>query len=258
MISVVIRAKNQAPALEFLLKNLKARYSEDIDEIIVIDNLSNDNSENIVAEHHASFVTIRDFSYGGSANLAAQSAKNPIVVLFSAHSYPVSHDFFKVIKKQFEGREDLAGVRCLHQPNDYRNYIQNISAEIDPNKSGLIFSGSAFYRPIWKKIPFDDSVATFEDKDWTVRVLKAGYKIEFAPAIFSYEIKRTRKQIFQRYKNDIIGNFQLWGQKVTFKNAIHQFLGSSFNLVKSFFIDFYYIVLRFVFLVKFVFQKKNN
>lgn len=256
MISVVIRAKNQAATLEFLLKNLDARYSEDIDEIIVIDNLSTDNSEQIATENNASFVTIQDFSYGGSANLAAQSAKNPIVVLFSAHSYPVSHDFFKVIRKKFEGREDLAGVRCLHSPNDYRNYILNISSDKDPNKSGLIFSGSAFYRPIWEKIPFDENVATFEDKDWTVRVLKAGYKVEFAPAIFSYEIKRTRQQIFQRYKNDIAGNYQLWGQKITFKNAIYQFLGSSINLIKSFFIDFYYIVLRFVFLVKFVLKKK--
>lgn len=257
MISVVIRTKNQAPALSFLLQNLRSRYTDDIDEIIVIDNLSTDNSKEVASSYSAKFVTIRDFSYGGSANLAAESAKNSIVVLFSAHSYPVSHDFFKLIQEKFNGREDLAGVRCLHAPNDYRNYILNISSQEDPNKSGLIFSGSAFYKPIWEKIPFDENVATFEDKDWTVRVLKAGYKIEFAPAIFSYEIKRTRKQIFQRYKNDIIGNFQLWGQKVTFKNAIHQFLGSSFNLVKSFFIDFYYIVLRFVFLVKFVFQKKK-
>ncbi len=47
MISVVIRNKNQSKALAFLLKNLTERYIDDIDEIIVIDNLSTDNSKEI-------------------------------------------------------------------------------------------------------------------------------------------------------------------------------------------------------------------
>lgn len=103
MISVVIRNKNQEKALEFLLKNLVERYAEDIDEIIVLDNLSNDNSKNISENCNAKFITIKDFSYGGSANLAAQFAKNDIVVIFSAHAYPVSHDFFKLIEKSLRG-----------------------------------------------------------------------------------------------------------------------------------------------------------
>ena len=37
MISVVIRTKNQAVALEFLLRNLKERYANDIAEVVVID-----------------------------------------------------------------------------------------------------------------------------------------------------------------------------------------------------------------------------
>lgn len=256
MISVVIRTKNQARALAFLLKNLRERYAHDIDEIIVIDNLSTDNSKEIIELYNAKLVTIREFSYGGSANLAAESAKNPIVVLFSAHSYPVSHDFFKVIIEKFAGRDDLAGVRCLHSPNDYRNYVSGISSEEDPNKSGLIFSGSAFYKPIWEKIPFDHTVTTFEDKDWTVKVLKVGYKIEFAPAIFSYEIKRSRKQLFQRYKNDVIGNYELWGQKVTLINVLKTTFMSVMSLVKNFFVDLYYVILRFCFLLKFITIKK--
>ena len=66
-ISVVIRTKNQERELEFLLKNLKTRYDDDVDEIIVIDNLSSDNSENISSQYDAKFITIKNFSYGGSA-----------------------------------------------------------------------------------------------------------------------------------------------------------------------------------------------
>ena len=72
MISVVIRNKNQGKALEFLLRNLTERYLSDIKEIIVIDNLSTDNSEKISIKYGARFEAIEQFSYGGSANFAAQ------------------------------------------------------------------------------------------------------------------------------------------------------------------------------------------
>ena len=169
MISVVIRNKNESEALAFLLKNLTERYSDDIHEILVIDNLSTDNSKEITKKYGGRFVTITNFSFGGSANLCASEAKGPIVVIFSAHSYPVSHDFFKLIQKKFDDNANLAGLRCLHSPNDYKNFINKIPATIDPNKSGLIFSGSAFNKKVWEKYAFREEVATFEDKEWTTR-----------------------------------------------------------------------------------------
>ena len=177
-ISVVIRNKNQETALTFLLKNLVARYAEDVDEIVVIDNLSTDNSKQVAENYGCRFESIEHFSYGGSANFAASKASHPIVVIFSAHSYPVSHDFFKLIKERFKNNDKLAGLRCLHSSSDYRSYINEVSANEDPNKAGLIFSGSAFKKSVWEIIPFNENVATFEDKEWSTRVLKAGYEID--------------------------------------------------------------------------------
>lgn len=258
MISVIIRNKNQDKALGFLLKNLKERYAEDIDEIIVVDNLSTDNSRAVSQQFGAKFTTINEFSYGGSANFAAEQASFPIVVMFSAHSYPVSHDFFKLIKAKFDENPNLAGVRCLHNPNDYRNYINNISAKEDPNKSGLIFSGSAFRKSLWKEYPFREDVATFEDKEWTVRVLKAGFDIDFVPSIFCYQIKRTKKQLFFRFKNDVVGNYQLWHEDINFFGASKGFIGSILKLVVNFFADFWFIILRYLYSLKFLFNKPNK
>lgn len=258
MISVVIRNKNQENALEFLLRNLTERYLDDIAEIIVIDNRSTDNSEAVSKKYNGRFETIEKFSYGGSANFAAQKAKFPIVVIFSAHSYPISHDFFKLIIKKFKENTNLAGLRCLHNSNDYKNFINKIPAKIDPNKSGLIFSGSAFSKKVWGKHPFREDVATFEDKEWTKRVLKEGYEIDFVESIFCYDVKRTRKQLFFRFKNDMIGNYQLWHQDISLFSASKGLLMSVFNLFKSFLIDLWYIVLRFFYLIKFVLNKPNQ
>lgn len=258
MISVVIRNKNQATALSFLLKNLTERYAADIAEIIVIDNLSTDSSKEVAEDFGVRFVTIENFSFGGSANVCAREAQHSIVVIFSAHSYPVSHDFFKLIQAKFENNPYLAGLRCLHSTNDYKNFINKIPAAVDPNKSGLIFSGSAFSRAIWEKHPFREDVATFEDKEWTVRVLKEGYAVDFVPAIFSYEIKRTPHQLFFRFKNDVVGNYQLWHQDISFVNAIKGLLGSTISICKKALIELYYNLKRFLFLLQFITNKPKK
>lgn len=258
MISVVIRNKNQSVALSFMLKNLTERYRSNINEIIVIDNLSTDSSKEIAEQFGARFVTVEKFSFGGSANVCAREARFPVVVIFSAHSYPISHDFFKLIQMKFDRNPNLAGLRCLHSTNDYRNFINKIPATIDPNKSGLIFSGSAFSREVWKKHPFREDVATFEDKEWTVRVLKEGYEIDFVESIFSYEIKRSHKQLFFRFKNDVVGNYQLWHQDIKLRNAIKGLLVSVFNLMKTFVVELWYIFLRFLYLIKFMLKKPGK
>lgn len=257
-ISVVIRNKNQAKALSFLLQNLTERYAADIAEIIVVDHLSTDESHAVAKQFGVRLVLISNFSFGGSANLCANEARYPIVVIFSAHSYPVSPDFFKVIREKFENNPKLAGLRCLHNANDYRNYINKISATVDPNKSGLIFSGSAFSKAVWQQHPFREDVATFEDKEWTVRVLKEGYVIEFAPVVFSYEIKRTPKQLFFRFKNDVVGNYQLWHQDVSLAKACKGFIGGIWYSIKQLLIDFYYHSKRFLFLLYFIANKPKK
>ena len=254
-LSVVIRNKNQVKSLAFLLKNLSERYIDDIDEIIVIDNNSVDNSINVINKYYAKLVTIESFSYGGSANLAAESSSNNIIVMFSAHAYPVSHDFFKQIKIKFNENPNLAGTRCLHNPNDYKNYINNISSKLDPNKSGLIFCGSAFNKKVWEKHKFKNDIQTFEDKEWSKRVLSFGYDIEFSPSIFAYEINRNSKQNFFRYKNEIIGGFQLWHTNYDLKTVCKSFIGSIISIFKNTFINLFYTFKKLFFMLKFISNK---
>jgi glycosyltransferase involved in cell wall biosynthesis len=257
-ISVVIRNKNQAKALDFLLNNLKNRYEDDIDEVIVLDNLSTDLSGSIIEKHGVKKVTIEKFSYGGSANLAAESAKNDIVVIFSAHAFPVSHDFFKQIKLSFVKYNNLAGLRCLHNSNDYIHYINGVTALENPNGAGVIFCGSAFNKKVWKELRFKSDIQTMEDKEWTKRAINNGYDIEFVPSIFCYHIKRNEKQLFFRYKNEVIVSYQLWHNNYTLSTAFKMVVGSIVNACRVFTSSFYYAFKRFVFLLKFISNKPER
>lgn len=257
-ISVVIRNKDQAESLDFLINNLKRRYLEDIDEIIVIDNLSTDNSSLIIEKHDVKKVTIDKFSYGGSANLAAEIAVNDIVVIFSAHAFPVSHDFFKLIKLSFKKNSNLAGLRCLHNSNDYVLYINGVTANENPNGAGVIFCGSAFNKKVWRELKFKEDIQTMEDKEWTKRVLDKGYDIEFTPSIFCYSIKRSNKQLFFRYKNEVIGSHQLWHKEYTFVTTLKMLAGSKISTFQVFLSSFYYNFRRFFFLLKFICNKPEK
>nr|WP_199000991.1 glycosyltransferase [Flavobacterium sp. ASV13] len=257
-VSVVIRNKNQSEALDFLLKNLRERYQEDIHEIIVIDNMSDDDSEKIISKYNARLVQIKNFTYGSSANLAAKTALSNIVVIFSAHAYPVSHDFFKLIIKKFNEKENLAGLRCLHNKNDFKNYINSVSSQTDPNKSGLIFCGSAFNKKVWELHKFKDDIITMEDKEWSLRVLKNGFDIEFSPSIFCYDISRSYEQIFFRFKNETIGGYQLWNIEYSYKSVMKGLLGSILKAIKVFLLELFYAFKRFFFLLKFLSNKPEK
>lgn len=254
-VSVVIRNKNQEKALKFLLFNLKNRYSEDIEEVIVLDNLSTDQSIPIAREFGAKVVNVKNFTYGGSANLAASVAQNKIVVIFSAHAYPVSHDFFAQIISRFNKNKNLAGLRCLHNSSDFTKFISGIKVEEDPNGAGLIFCGSAFNRDVWRENPFRDDISTFEDKEWTARVLKKGFQIEFSPSIFCYDIKRTKSERFFRFRNDIKGSYQLWNIKPSIGSAFKGFFVSFFKASKNYFMDVFFIIQRFFFTLRFLTYK---
>lgn len=257
-VSVVIRNKNQAEALAFLFKNLNERYSDAISEIIVLDNLSTDTSLEVSKQYSAKVVSIQNFGYGSSANLAAESASNEIVVIFSAHAYPVSHDFFKLITKAFKDNKNLAGVRCLHNKNDYKTYINRVSAKENPQASGVIFCGSAFNKNVWLKHKFKADIKTMEDKEWSLRVLEAGFDIEFVPAIFCYDIHRNRKQLFFRFKNEVVGGYQLWHTPYSFAFALKAFIGSIYKIVGDFIADIFYAFKRFIYMIRFLFNKPEK
>jgi hypothetical protein len=53
-----------------------------------------------------------------------------------------------------------------------------------------------------------EDVATFEDKEWTVRVLKEGYAIDFVESILVMKSQEVHATF--RFKNDVVGNYQLW------------------------------------------------
>jgi len=78
------------------------------------------------------------------------------------------------------------------------------------------------------------------------------------PSIFNYDIKRNKKQLFFRFKNDLVGNYQLWHEEVYFKSAFNGLIMSFYRSFKSLIIDLYYALKRFFYVLSFVSNKPKK
>ncbi|GEC73667.1 Glycosyltransferase, GT2 family [Flavobacterium flevense] len=209
MISVVIRNKNEVQSLESILNILHKVYAHDIDEIIVVDNNSTDHSIKVASRFNCKIINIDSFTYGKATNLGISKAKNNLVLLLSAHAVPIGNSFFKNSIQTFESNPSLAGIRYI---NSYANYLRAIENDFqvkDGLSFGLMTACAMVNKKVWNKFKFDENLVFSEDKEWSDRVLKAGYGILDFNETFFYHVQRNKEGILNRYKNETIAHYQL-------------------------------------------------
>jgi glycosyltransferase involved in cell wall biosynthesis len=237
MISIVIRNKNEADALNTILAILTDRYSGDYNEIIIVDNASTDNSKMIAAKYGCKVVNIDDFSYGRATNLGIEKASSDFVLLLSAHAIPIGKSFFNRAVALFNNNKNLAGVRFINSIENYKRAIENDFKVLEPLKYGLMTACSIVNKKVWLIHKFDVELPFSEDKEWSDRVCKNGFEIEDLDETFFYFIKRDFKSNVLRYKNETLSGCRLHNQtfpslfriilsffkKIFFTNSINYF-----------------------------------
>ena len=101
--SIVIRAYNEAQHLDRLFQGIKSQTIKDV-EVILVDSGSTDSTVSIAQSHEARIVRIApaDFTFGRSLNLGIQAAACELVVIASAHVYPVYPDWLESLLAPFQ------------------------------------------------------------------------------------------------------------------------------------------------------------
>lgn len=209
MISIIIRNKNEAIALESILNILQKIYKDEIDEIIVVDNHSTDHSTAVAEKFKCTIITIANFTYGKAINLGIQNAKNDFILLLSSHAVPVGNSFFKNSLKAFISNPKLAGIRYINSYSNYLRAIENDFIVTDGLKLGLMAGCAMVNKRVWNQFKFDEKLVFSEDKEWSDRVMSAGYEILDFNETFFYHIKRDEKSSLNRWRNETIAHYQL-------------------------------------------------
>ncbi|MEI7507992.1 MAG: glycosyltransferase family 2 protein [Flavobacterium sp.] len=220
MISVVIRNKNEAKALEKTLFILKKVYFDDVHEIIVVDNNSKDNSIEIAKKFNCVIVTIDNFTYGKATNLGIMHAKSKYVLLLSSHAVPIGNSFFKNSFQAINNSNSIAGIRYINSIENYNRALENDFIVKQPLHFGLMTGCALVNKEVWEKHKFDQKLVFSEDKEWSERVVNEGYTILDFNETFFYFIERNRKSMVNRFKNETISEYQLHGKKFPSKIKI--------------------------------------
>lgn len=255
-ISVLIRNKNEARALDRVLNILIRVYKDEIDEIIVVDNESVDDSEIIAQKYNCKIIKLANFTYGKALNLGIENSRNKYILLLSAHAAPVGANFIKNSLKILNSDHQIAGLRYINSIENYDRFLNNDKIIKDPIKYGIVAACCMVNKDSWERVKFNEELVGGEDKEWSKRVIDHNFKILDVNETYFYFIKRTKQQLFNRYKVELIINDKLNSIEYTLINAFNGLIRSLYIIFKSFLIDLYYSFKRFIFLINYINKRK--
>lgn len=212
-VSIIIRNKNEASALEYILSIITKVYFDDYNEIIVVDNYSTDNSVAIATKYKCKVVYIENFSYGRATNLGIEMAVSRYVLLLSSHAIPIGKSFFKNTLDALNSFENVAGIRYVNSIENYTRAIKNNFVVVEPLKYGLMTGCALVNKIVWEQFKFDERLPFSEDKEWSERVVNNGFQILDLNETFFYFMKRDLKSSISRYKNETISEYLLHNKR---------------------------------------------
>lgn len=226
--SVVVRCLNEEAHLPRLLKAL-ARQSVRADELIVVDSGSTDRSVEIAQRAGARVVRIaqQEFSFGRSLNLGVAAAGGEVVVIASAHVYPIEPTWLAALLAPFaepeialvygQQRGDARTKFSEHQI--LRQWFPEESCA-DQRHPFCNNGNAAIRRSCWLQQRYNEELSGLEDIDWARRALERGWRLAYrhdAAVIHVHE--ETYAKIYQRYRREAIALQRVAPQQMRRRDA---------------------------------------
>jgi rhamnosyltransferase len=185
--SVIVRARDEAKTIERTLRSLHAQSVRP--EIIVVDSGSRDGTLDLARRWSDRLIEIDpgEFSYGRALNIGARAAQAPIHFALSAHCWPERDDWIARSLAHYE-RPEVAGTNGIETFADGRPVTAPFSQDAEHAHSdpfwGFSNHASSWRGEVWERFPFDEEIDYAEDREWSWRVLEAGWVLVFDPALW--------------------------------------------------------------------------
>lgn len=210
-VTAVIRAYNEGAHLGRLLHGL-GQQTVKPDEYILVDSGSSDNTVQIAESYGCRVVPIakEEFSFGRSLNYGCDAAKGDLLLIVSAHVYPVYDNYVEHLLRPFD--EPTTALAYGRQVGDHRTKFSEsrVMAKWFPDQSihnqSHPFSNNAnaiIRRDIWSRFRYNEHLTGLEDLDMAKRALEEGLRIDYvaeAPVVHVHEESWTT--IRNRYRRE--------------------------------------------------------
>lgn len=211
--SVLIRCFNEEKFIGKLLTGIMKQTIKDV-EIIIVDSGSTDATLSVASQFPVKTLSIQseDFSFGRALNIGCRAASNEVIVLASAHVYPIYNDWLELMINPFQ-KNEVGLVYGKQRGNNLTKYSElQVFKKWFPNSNqsseNNLFcnnANAAIRKSIWDKVNYDEELTGLEDLDWAKKISKKGYKIIYAKdAGIIHVHEETYSQIRNRYKREAI------------------------------------------------------
>lgn len=209
--SIVIRAYNEEKHIERLLEGIRQQTIKDV-EIILVDSGSTDRTISVAESFGARVIRIprTEFTFGRSLNLGIQAAKQELIVIASAHVYPVYPDWLESLLRPFEdqrtalsyGKQRGPGTAKFSEKQIYHQWYPEVSK---PRQATAFCNNAnaAIRRSLWNKNHYDETLTGLEDLAWGKWAKDQGYGIAYvAEAEIIHIHNETPQAVFNRYRRE--------------------------------------------------------
>ncbi|CAH2029941.1 glycosyltransferase family 2 protein [Trichlorobacter ammonificans] len=252
--SIIIRCCNEEQHIGKLLAGICQQTISDV-EIVIVDSGSTDATLAIASRYPVKVVHIRpaDFTFGRALNIGCEAASGEILVIASAHVYPVYNDWLEKLTSFFFDPK-VALVYGKQRGNEVSKYSElRIFQKWFPDASSGFQShpfcnnaNAAIRRSVWECCRYDENLTGLEDLDWAKRILVEGHRMAYsAEAEIIHVHEENLSRILNRYRREAIAMKTIFPDETfSFLDFITLFVSNSIN-------DLYYAAHDRVLLKKF-------
>ncbi len=212
-VSVIIITYNRKKDLKECINSIR-KQNKKPDEIIVVDNNSGDNTEEIFKRKEnldiKYFKLKENLGVAGGRNFGIKKAKGEILVFIDDDALLEPNDALNKIIKKFEENKDIGvltfQVKNFFTKNILREEFPHKNKSLNPNTefetTYFIGAGHAIRKEVLEKTGLypEDYFYGMEELDLSFRILDEGYKILYYPKVIVWHKKSPKGRISDNKK----------------------------------------------------------
>jgi rhamnosyltransferase len=220
--SIVIRACNEEKHIPRLLQGIEQQTLKD-PEIILVDSGSTDHTLDIVSQYPVNVVQIQpeEFSFGYSLNRGISHAHGDLIVIVSAHVYPVYPDWLERLLAPFAdpqvaltyGKQRGNALNKFSEAQIFQHWYPDHTQLHQPYPF-CNNANAAIRRSLWEDQRYDEILPGLEDLEWAHRIMARGYTLSYvAEAEVVHVHEETPPMVFNRYRREAMAFKRLFPQE---------------------------------------------
>jgi len=190
------------------------------EQIVIVDSGSTDRTLDIARRHPVEIHSIdpATFSFGRSLNAGFAAATGDVVVLASAHVYPVYDTWLEHLTRPFDddgialayGRQVGGPTTPYSESQILATWFPAVSL---PRQTSAFANNAnaAVRRAEWADVPYDEELTGLEDLDWAAKALARGMGIAYvaeAPVVHLHDERFAQTR--NRYRREAIAHRRIF------------------------------------------------